>query len=237
MNIKSIAKKACLGASTALLALGMQSAMAVPVSLYMSDGSTTFTCADGDACDTNPNTGAVVYSGTFGDWSLVVNAFVTAPALGTADHATAHMTASGSSTAAGTLTLLASATDYTGLLAGSTAPMGGHVGGSAGAGASVDTGVYLNDSNALFATDSLLGAAVGSVGPFSYSFGSVVSPVTAPFSITSLAVFNHTQAAASSVDITIPEPSVIALIGVGLLAVGLVGFSRRRETESEAVAA
>lgn len=213
--------------------LGGQNALAVPVALTLSDGSVTVTCADGDPlCDSNPLAGAVTYTGSVGGWLTNITTALTAPVLGTADHAVLHMdNVSLSSSAGGTISIMASASGFTGPITAGGAPMSAALGGvTAG---HVDARFYLDDSNALFGHGSLiahLDSAMGVSGSaFAASAGRVVSPANAPFSLTIATVVSHSAGGATSFDAQIPEPPVVAL---WLLGLGLLVLVRQRASRA-----
>ena len=237
MNIFEISKKACLGASAAaVLAMGAQTAQAVPLAIQLTDGVNTTICADGAGCDGSVDDGVVSYNGTVGSWTFGLTAALTYPTLGTINNAVLHLTNVSVSGGSGTLNVLASAAGYLGPITGGFAPMGVSVGGVTAGTVSVD--YYLDSTNALFGTASLIDSLgpLGS-GAISASGGSLVAAST-PFSLTIDAAIHHDNASQStSIDAQIPEPSLLALVGAGLVGFGLVSAGRRRGRRQEMAAA
>lgn len=223
-----------LVAATALGAVSL--AQAGLISVRLSDGVTTVTCADGDACDGSSAAGVVSFSGSVGSWLANVTTAVSYPALGSADVARLDLNSINvSSSGAGTLTIEASQTDYTGPIVGGTVSRGFSAGGTTDG--SVDFDFYLDDGNTLFGT----GALLGSLGPFSggtnFAFsgsGGGSAAATGTFGLTALASVTHTASGSSSFNAAIPEPSTLLLMGAGLIA---LGFLARRERRRQVLAA
>jgi hypothetical protein len=202
---------------------------AAAVSVRLISGMTTVTCDDGDpSCDLNPAAGVVAFSGSVGPFTINVTTAITEPALGSASFAILDLNSVNVSGGAGSLTILASHTGYTGPLPGGFYPAQLNVGGTTTG--TVSFAGYLDDGNALFGTTSLLGA-LGPFGPGAFS-GSVAgaAPATAPFSLTLVAEITHRVAGITSFDFEVrprvAEPGMLSLFGIGLGSV-LVGGRRR----------
>ncbi len=221
-------RKGLAGLSLIALLMAAGSASAVPVALRLSADAVTVTCYDGDPlCDSNPLERAVTFVGSVGSWLTNITTALTAPVLGTADHAVLHMDdVNLSSASGGTISIMASASDFTGPLTASGAPMSAALGGVTGG--RVDADFYLDDGNGMFAMP--VGGMIGhldstqgvSGAAFASSVGRVISGVGAPFSLTIAAVVSHASGAATSFNAQIPEPPV------GWLVLGLVALVMAR---------
>ncbi len=102
-------------------------------------------------------------------------------------------------------------------------------GGNVDVNASVDYALYMDASNAEFGTGTLLGTVNGATG-----LGALASLIpetftaAGPFSltlVTTLNATNYLQGFSVDTQVNVPEPSVLALFGMGLVGIGL---ARRR---------
>lgn len=203
-------------------------AQAAPI-LRISDGTTTVTVADGSsgACgDTMAQPGVVGLSCSIGNWWLNMVIGIGHEVLGDQIHLTS---LNASSSSGGTLTVAFTDTDFVNTGGYPALSFGGGIGGvSAG---TVDYWMYVSDANTAFGTDSLIGSGAGS-GAFSGSF-SAWEAVSGTYSMTLVARITHGWSnfpMATSVDFIgrVPEPAALALLAVGLIALGVV--ARRRAT-------
>ena len=211
-------------AAVAALALAAAPAWATPLTLTLTDGSNTVTVQDGGGGDFNPTTsGAVTWIGALGVWSVNVSSGVGYPALGTLSWPVLDLNSINVSTAPGTLTLLLTQGGFT-----SPPPpgflfnIGGTTNGTVTAYACA--GVTLGNCE-----DVQLGP-FNPVGSTAFS-GSTSFPFADPdeaYQVGIKVVIHHNGATNSSFDAEVqpvPEPGTYALIGAGLLGLGLL---RRR---------
>ena len=206
-----------LGFALALL-LG---AVAAPANagfiLTLESEGTTVTIADNMADDLDARAGAISYFGSIGEFDLILSGGVSKPFIENKMDLFS-LTVSGSG---GTLIVSLTDTDFDQTVSRAGFGIGGTTTGTVGYEA------FLDDSNAEFGMGTSLGSGVGS-GAFKDSQGTDVSPAGL-FSLTGIATITHT----GSRDITsfdmlvqVPEPGTLGLVGIGLLALGMVRRKR-----------
>ena len=201
------------------------SAFAVATLRVSTDDATWTTIADESGSDLATGTlGVVAYSSAFAGWTITISSGVTKPATGTPADPQMHMNVVAVSSAAATLYVEWSDTDFTPEIAGSFAlAFSGAVQGT-GANSAYAGG------NTLFDKSNLLGSTSG--GPGAYSSNQTAAgtiPTTDPYSLTLRTVFTHTAAGSSSSDNdlkNVPDGgATVALLGLALSSLCFVARS------------
>jgi hypothetical protein len=193
--------------------------------LRLTQGATVVTVLDGGAGDSNPVLGAITYIGPVGVFTINVSTGLSKPAIGPA---AMDLNSVNSSTAAGTLTIELTDTDFVGPSPGHTFNVGG---------TSQGTAVFeagRSDLNAPFALSDSTGALAFGAGAFSGSAG-LGSGIGNPYSLTIRADITHgsgTRTSSFNAELTpVPAPAGLILAATALPFVGLL---RRRLRKPEA---
>jgi len=219
-------------------ALASLSSVRADSALFLSDGIHNLTILDGAANDSNPLAGVVTFNGLLdpnSPWTVNVTTGISRPVLGNANSPFLDLNSVNvSSSGGGTLIIEFSDTGFGPITAGTlTTEIGGSTGGSATFRTWADSG------NALFGKTTTLADLAFSSTPFS---AAVLSerPTTNPFSLTLQTTITHTGGEVtsfngslydSSIRPSVPEPSTVSLIGLGLVG-GLWVASRSRKNKA-----
>lgn len=202
----------------------VSSANAVPT-LRLTQGSTTFTVADGSALDANAAAGGVTFIGSVGTFTTNVSTGLTKPIIGSSSTPDIDLNSVDvSSGTGGSLTVAWSDTDFTSL---SPVSINAFIGGTSGlsvvpATSLISWSLYGSSANDLFGTGSLLWtSSFTGPGAFSDSLSNIIFNPLGAYSLTLVATITHATAQTSSFDFgaqgtPLPEPTPLALISLGL---------------------
>jgi hypothetical protein len=219
----------------AVLSTNYTAEAAFKIRLTHVESATSVTITDGGVGDANPAAGAVTFIGSVGVFNINVSTGLSKPVLPSSPiSALMDLNSVNTSTAAGTLLIELTDTDFPGML------LGGHLQGDVGGTTqgSAEFSAYVNASNAEF--DTVGAAAEVHLGPFSpVAFSGSASDSFGPigdYSMTIVAKIIHGSGINSTsfnfqVGTTaVPAPAglLIALTGLPMLGVG--AWVRRRKT-------
>ena len=203
------------------------SARALP-QLQFSDGFSTVTVSDQGAGDLDANTGAIVYSGSIGTFTINVTTGITKPVLGSASQPMLDLNSIVvTGAAAGSLTIKFSDTDF--ITGGPSVDFGTAVGGVTAGSVAFD--YFASTTNTNFAADVSIASSGSLSGPFVFSDMNTAA-LAGLYSLTTVATIVHTAGGqASSFNMTfeqVPEaPFAPSLLLGALLVAGRAAYRRR----------
>lgn len=200
--------------------------------LSLESGGMTEAVQDGVG---NPLDGVVTFNGSLATWAVNVTTGVSKPLVGTEETAKMDLNSIDVSGSAGTLQISLVDTDYNALSTSGFDYGLFNVGGTTDG--SVAFEVYIDDANDLNPFDGIevysgsfgTGAFSDSVAPYTARLGSI----TDAFSMGIRATITHTnggQVTSFDGDVkAVPEPTTLALVGIGLAG---IGFARGRRLKT-----
>jgi hypothetical protein len=205
----------------------VQSVNAIPT-LTLSDGiNPPIVVTDGSPMDSSTLAGAVVFTGSLGNFSFTASAGLTKPQAGSASAPSIDLDSIAQATGAGTLTIKFSETDFTAF----PGMLTGDVGGTIAPGGSL-TNIVMQNAHNLVTIGPFGSPPVGFNGT-----GSAALIDGAPYSLTQTAILTFgpgggmTSFDAAGTVAGVPDGgTTVTMLGIGLLAMGAARRIYRRAT-------
>ncbi|MGA2603271.1 MAG: PEP-CTERM sorting domain-containing protein [Verrucomicrobiia bacterium] len=211
-----------------LAVVGLANWVNAAPTLTISNGANPLiTVVDNGAGDLSSLTGVVAVVTNVGVWNLIIDVGETKPALGSITNPVMDLAIQASSTAAATLTLTFSDNGFALTNGVLSASLSGHI--VSGAGETVGYFVYADPGNVVGNTIT----QVTGIGPGPLPISTTIAEafaLTVPYSLTQVVDISTSGPSSNSIDASfqalIPEPSTVALVGLGL--VGALAIRRRK---------
>ena len=201
-------------------------AYAIPTLSLSADGAPAITCADGAACDSNPNAGIVTFSQSLGDFWINISTGLSKPVL-TGGNPLMDLNTVNIQVTGGAHTLVIAFADTGFDIYGGR--FGLEYGGVlSGADASVEYSAYYDKDNTLFGQGTLIGEGGSAAGAFSGYIAGGWSPndLYSVTEILTLKTGGGLTVFSGDFEVNVPEPGTLALLGLALLGFA-VAYRRR----------
>ena len=219
----------CAGAAAAALLVGSAAPSHAMLMLQVDNGT---------PIEDTSNTGAITFSSAVGGFSINVVTGTSTPAIGTPQQPVLDLNSidiASSNGGGGTLTFALTDTDYVGST-GITHFFNAIGGTLMGLGSSFSVNTYMDCTNTAWGQGTLLTSQTFSGSYFSGGQDAYVANCGGAYSLTQIASLTLPGGGMYSGDsnLSVPEPSTIALFGAGLLG---LGFALRRKGRAMTMAA